>query len=604
MHRQTAGFVFDARKSSKGLVLSNEVSIDPLIGSDDLLAPRTEKKAWRDWLLLGGGCLLMAAILRFMRVGYREFFGAEFITLDILNGDAPAHGFEGWLRGYQSIYYLLLSGWAAFTGAITETLLRLPSAVIGLCTWVAFYFFARSYLRGSAFVLCILFFALNPILISTSIEATPFALVALMTVLANHFAIRALDENTLQNWGIYAALLIVGALVHPLFLFVPLSHFVFSILRGRRTPRVFLNLSWVFIALSLLFAAIAAAYVSRGSETVAVETPSASDFVKNVSALAVGNFLRFGANDFIRTIMVLCITACLALSYMYYHKRTAEARALPENVVWIDETLDVVGRWKHMSLRGFLLFHWFTFLVPAFCVLIVGAIMPGLRLRPEFFIIALPSLIVLLAMGIDAAPRSAMPSLGLLIVLAMIFYDVRVLSDRGYGIKEAFSIIRKLNYNPATDVVIYTHPNELQRGVRYYSGSISPVPIGAADRMRDFYARQARLEKVVEGKRRAMILFHQDEREIGPVERRSPVREWFRDARNGFERVDDGKYRELSEAEQTELQVYRRRTSEESASEGIPPAAPIPTEEELQAADRQTSAAAGAGDAGAAGTAP
>jgi len=561
-------------------------------GGDDYLLPKTEKSPWRDWLLLGGGCLLMAAILRFMRIGYREFTGQEFTTLDVLRGDPPSFGFAGWLMGYESLYYLVLSGWTKFAGAITETLVRLPSALFGLGAWVAFYFFARSYLRGAAFVMCILIFAINPILVSSSIDATPFAMVVLFTVLTNHFAIRAMDVGGKLNWGLYALFALLGILSHPVFFFLLFSHFVFAVLRGRRTPRVFLNLSWGLLGLCLVLGGMAVA-VALGHEQRAFQFqfPSASDLVKNVTALAIGDFMRFGAEDFLRALMVLLVVACLALSYLYYHKRTAEARALPENVVWIDETLDVVGTWKQMSLRGFLVFHWMTFLVPVIAVSVAGALVPTLHLQPEYFLVALPSLIVLIAMGIDAAPRSAMPSLGLFLVLAMIFYDVSVLSDRGYGVKEAIHLVKKANYDPAKDVFLYSHPSDLHRSFNYYGADIQAIPVSSADRMRDYFLRQQRVAELVQGKERAMVFYHRDNRHVSRFGPRSPVRDWFSDARNSFDPAEDGRWMNLSEAEKTELIIYQRRSQTASTSEGIPPAAPPPSPAEIEAISaRETTA--------------
>src|SRR5690606_37776442 len=112
---------------------------------------------------------------------------------------------------------------------------------------------------------------------------------------------------------------------------------------------------------------------------------------------------------------------CIALSVQYYRKRTAEAMAMPDNVVWIDETQDVVGRWKRLSLRAFLLFQWVAFVVPLLGLFFLGGFVQGFRLTPEMLLIILPALTVLMAMGIDAAPKEGALALGLLLILAMVY---------------------------------------------------------------------------------------------------------------------------------------------------------------------------------------
>ena len=98
------------------------------------------------------------------------------------------------------------------------------------------------------------------------------------------------------------------------------------------------------------------------------------DLLRGLVAVVLGNFPRYGYWDryFIRAIMYIFIVVALALSFVYYRKRAAEATFLPENVLWIDETQDVVGKWNRLSLASFLMFQWVAFLVPAVCVMILG----------------------------------------------------------------------------------------------------------------------------------------------------------------------------------------------------------------------------------------
>ncbi|MGI8907451.1 MAG: glycosyltransferase family 39 protein [Candidatus Sumerlaeaceae bacterium] len=542
-----------------------EVPAGPGPSEPEYVDSEPRDRAWREWLLLGVGCFLMAAALRFVRIGYSEFFGAEFRSLDLLSGQRQPSLLAALLHGELSIYYPLLSLWTRFSGLTSEALLRLPSAMLGLLAWLAFFAFSRSYLRGTAFLICILVFALNPILVESSNDVAPYALLALCTVLANYMAVRALDKGGRANWIGYAAASTAGVLTHPLFWFVLPAHFLFAVLRRRRTPEPFRGISTAGIAIIPLVAAGLAIYANRSFPELAgarTQAPSVSDLLRNLVSVAIGNFQRFGANEFARGIMYVYILACLGLSYVYYRKRSAEAMAMPENVVWIDETQDVVGRWQRLSLRAFLLFQWFTFLVPALGIMLMGSVLPGLRLTPEMFIIVLPPLIVLIAMGIDAAPRNLIVSLGLLLVLGMANYDVRTLSDRGYGIKQAFELIRKeVKFDPAKDAILYTAPKQIRRSVEQYRNELPATAIEAADKTEEFVERQQRLEKLMQNRDRAIVIYHDDSRTIGKSEGRSPVREWMK-PNNGFE-LADRKWtdKDLSPVEKTELRVYTRRAA-------------------------------------------
>jgi hypothetical protein len=539
-----------------------EAAPQPSPFGNELLDAEPNRREWREWLLLGLGCFVMAAALRFVRIGYGEFFGPEFRALDILSGRTEGSLLESLLSGESSLYYWLLAVWSHMVGVTSETLLRLPSAIVGLLAWLAFFAFSRSYLRGTAFLICILVFALNPVLVETSNDVSPFALLGLCTVLANFLAVRALDRGGQLNWILYGVACLAGVLTHPLFWFVLPAHWLFAVLRRRRTPEPFRGISTAGIALGPILAAVLAIYANQRFVKVigpGAQAPSVSDLVRNVVAVVVGNFPRFGANEFVRGIMYAYILAALGLSYVYYRKRTAEALAMPENVVWIDETQDVVGHWQRLSLRAFLLFQWFTFLVPAIGIILMGSVLPGLHLMPEMFIVALPPLIVLIAMGIDAAPRNMIVSMGLLLVLGMANYDVRTLSDRGFGIKEAFRHIRQdVKYDANRDVIIYTSPKHIARSVEYYRGDLPTEQVPAAETLDEFADRQARLQKLLHNRERAIVIYHDDARNIGKTENRSPLREWLK-PRNGFELEHKWGPTDLSPFEKTELRIYNRR---------------------------------------------
>jgi hypothetical protein len=538
------------------------------LSSDDVLndsivitsVGESSRKTRRDWIILLSVGVVLAVALRFVRIGHREFFGDEFLTLTLLAGKGPQQFLEGALDGASSIYHVLLRPWAALVGTGSEGLLRLPSAFIGLAACIVFFIFSRRYLRGTARAVCLLIFAMNPILVATSNEASPYALLTLFVVFAHFFAIRSLDKGGLPNWAGYALSVIGGVLAHPIFLFVLPAHFLFALLRGKRTPRAFTVVSIVGL-IGLVALAFSAVFYAKAifPDQLSVQRPSSSELAKGLVSVVLGNFQRYEGttpNDFVRGIMYVFVFVCIALSVQYYRKRTAEAMAMPDNVVWIDETQDVVGRWKRLSLRAFLLFQWFGFVVPLLGLFFLGGFVQGFRLEPEMLLIILPALAVLMAMGIDAAPKEGALALGLLLILAMVYYDVQVLKDTGYGVKPALKVVRDKEFNPSRDLLLYTEPNNIWRGIALYRGDIPVTQIRGFNNRKEFDARQAQVAALAPKYARIFVIYHNDRRKLGRTEARSPLREWFRDSKdNGFTEVEE--WTDLSEAEGTEMHLYK-----------------------------------------------
>lgn len=521
----------------------------------------SSRKNRREWLILVSLSLLIAVALRFIRIGHREFFGNEFLTLNLLGGGGPEVFLERALDGATSIYHVFIGAWAGLFGSTSEAVLRVPSAIFGLGACVIFFLFSRNYLRGTALAICLLIFAMNPILVATSIDASPYALLTLWITVAHYFAVRSLDKGGVANWSVYAVSVVAGILTHPLFLFVLPAHFLFGLLRGRRTPKTFHVVSVVGLIALAGVAFASGIYAGKSfPEQLSVQAPSSSDLAKGLVSVALGNFSRYDAqssNDFVRSVMYLFVFLCILLSVQYYRKRTAEAMAMPENVVWIDETQDVVGTWNRLSLRAFLLFQWFAFLLPVAGLLVLGSLVQGFRLTPEALVLVLPALAVLMAMGIDAAPKEGALALGLLLLLVMAYYDVRVLKDTGYGVKRAFAIVREQQFDADRDLLLYTEPDSISKAVSIYRGNLPVTPIPDFKNRTEFSARQQTLAGMAPDYDRIFVIYHNDRKSLGKTEERSPLREWFKESSdNSFTEVED--WKSLSEAEKTELRLYTR----------------------------------------------
>lgn len=522
------------------------VPVEPLLPSG------ASRKLPREILLLGGFFLVLAAILRLIHISYREIFGIEFFTLSFVRGEHP--GFpEMILRGYLPLYYELLRLMSMIYRPDSELLLRLPSVVFGLATCVAFFAFARAYLRRTAFAICLLAFALNPILISISNEASPFALLSLWVVLSNFYCIKSLDEGGTRNWTLYTVTSVLGALTHPLFWFLLLAHFVFALARPAKTPKAFVAISILGILAEIagVFAILAYAH-QHFPNMLQGQSLASSQAMRGIVSIVMGNLARYGSREFLRALMYVFVLLTLALSVLFYRRRVSEAQALPEHVAWIDETQDVVGTWKRLSLASFLMFQWLTFLIPAICIMMVGSFAPQLKLDPRFFVVCLPSLVILIAAGIDAIRnRWAAGVLIFIFVVMMAIYDVHALTDRGFGVYDATIHLQKKGFDPSKDVLLYVTYPGLERAVARYAKNYPAVEFPERERIEE---TNARLEKALQGKQRVFVFYHDDYLRFRKTSW-SPVRSWFTEHSQQW--TPDDKW-VLSVPENTELRIYRR----------------------------------------------
>src|SRR5690606_36009830 len=113
----------------------------------------------------------------------------------------------------------------------------------------------------TALAICLLIFAMNPVLVATSMDASPYAMLALFVTVSHYFAIRSLDKGGFANWAVYALAVAGGIFTHPIFLFTLPAHFIFALLRGRRTPKAFTIVSIVGLVALVAVSILASAYV-------------------------------------------------------------------------------------------------------------------------------------------------------------------------------------------------------------------------------------------------------------------------------------------------------------------------------------------------------
>ena len=519
---------------------------------------------------------MLAVVLRVIRVSYRELFGDELWTVNLLQHRQLSGGLlDRVFHGHLPLYYDLMAVWTSALGGletVSTEMLRAPSVVFGLLTFVAFIFFAQRYLKRLAFAVCVIAFAMNPILVASSNHAAPFALLGLFTVLSNYFCIRSLDEGGKRNWAFWVVFSLLGALTHPFFWFLLVGQFVFGLLRLRRTPRPFFVLSIVGVVAAISATVWAALYANAHyPRKVDVATPAIDDMARALVSVLLGDIPRFGFNDktFIQAVLYLFVLSTLVLSVFYYRQRAEEAAAMPDNVVYIDMTQDVVGFWTRLSLASFLLFQWVTFIVPALGIWMVGSYASDMSLEPEYFLVCLPSLVILTAAGIDAARPSSSTNigaswrrwaalgLGVLFTVIMAIYTTMALTDHGFGLQKAAERMVNKEFDRTRDALVISDVRGMENAVGVHlaeKGFVPAVMLRGKEMPTEI---NDLMTSAIRGKNRVFVFYHNDYRRVGRGER-SFMREWFNDQRNaGIISSDVDKW-DMSRPERTELRVYRR----------------------------------------------
>ena len=161
----------------------------------------TESKALR----LLAGLVILAAALRFWRIGHQSFWLDEVFTVRLVNEDLG-----GMLKGVREtestphLFYSLAWLWEKLVGD-GEAALRSLSALFGIATVPVAYLAARELFRPAAALTAAALVAVNPWLVWYSQEARAYALLVLLSTAALLFFLR----GDLARWALMSALAVL-----------------------------------------------------------------------------------------------------------------------------------------------------------------------------------------------------------------------------------------------------------------------------------------------------------------------------------------------------------------------------------------------------------
>ena len=161
----------------------------------------TDRKILRALVAL----MVLAAALRFWRIGHQSYWLDEVFTVNLVNEDLV-----GMLKGVREtestphLYYTLAWLWEKVAGD-GEGALRSLSALFGIATVPVAYLAARELFRPTVALAAAALVAVNPWLVWYSQEARAYALLVLLSAAALLFLLR----RNLPLWALFSALAVL-----------------------------------------------------------------------------------------------------------------------------------------------------------------------------------------------------------------------------------------------------------------------------------------------------------------------------------------------------------------------------------------------------------
>jgi hypothetical protein len=161
----------------------------------------TDRKALR----ILAGLVILAAALRFWRIGHQSYWLDEVFTVRLVNEDLV-----GMLKGVREtestphLFYSLAWLWEKVAGD-GEAALRSLSALFGIATVPVAYLAARELFRPAVALTAAALVAVNPWLVWYSQEARAYALLVLLSTAALLFFLR----GNLARWALLSALAVL-----------------------------------------------------------------------------------------------------------------------------------------------------------------------------------------------------------------------------------------------------------------------------------------------------------------------------------------------------------------------------------------------------------
>src|SRR5947207_6075883 len=329
--------------------------------------------------------LILAALLRLLQLGSESLWWDEAVTVAIVRLDWEA--FWKVLSHFEAnmgLFYCLLRLWVNL--GESEFVLRSLSALTGVLAVGLVYVLGKRLfdkkvgLRGAALL------ATNSFHIKYSQEARGYSLMVLLTALSSLFFLRAIEHSSRNEWAGYILTATLAAYTHFFSVLVLGAHWVWLLSVRRR------NIPWrgflvAVLAISMLLVPLAIFALASGTRQI-----SWIPRTRPHDAYWLFNSLVGGGRLLLPAYFVPCSIALLC---------TLKA--------WV-QLKELSKIWSYAFLLSW-------FFVPLVAGIVISLWKPVLVDR--YFIICLPPLVLLAAVGLSQVRPSWLSGVGLIVLLAL-----------------------------------------------------------------------------------------------------------------------------------------------------------------------------------------
>jgi mannosyltransferase len=396
--------------------------------------------------------LILAAFLRFFRIGNQSFWADEVLSVDALS---PAH--YGLSHNFHGpLHAVLLQFWSIW-GGVGDVWLRSLSAVLALLTIPLLYLLARRLIDHRTGLLAAFLLAVSPFHVWYSQEVRNYSLLILLVVLSQILFLAVMARPSRRNWILYGACSSLALLSNLSAGFLILAQGSYLLFRRRELLAAYV-LTMAAVALLLL------PWLRN------IELYWSPDLVGQHGALRNTNFHPLA---FPFTFSVFSIGFTVGPSLDELNRHPSLRSVLP--FAWYFVTFGLTFGW--LLFRGIrrvwgrsqgALFYAIWILVPLLAVSAL-AVLNVKVFNVRYVAAAFPAYIVLIAAGINARNRGVMIVFLTLVTIASGISLYRYYTNPRYWKPDARSAARYVEARalPGDAVRVYSIPEPF---LYYYHG--------------------------------------------------------------------------------------------------------------------------------------
>lgn len=355
--------------------------------------------------------VLLGAVLRVIRLGYKSYWLDEVCSVGIARTPAPLFRHILWhTEGNMALYYLLLRPWLHF--GYSEATVRVLSVLPGIASIPLMYLLGKRLFGPTVGILAALILAVNTCAIGASQDARAYSFVVLMVILSTYLFARFADRPSYSTALSYAIAAAVTCYFHFFGGLVPAAHAV-SILALSPQKRPWKLLLLACAAIAVLASPVLWVMHSQDVHHIAWVLPPSW-----LELYHLGVYLASRGGKVLGGIL-LGLELVLAGFFVAAFRRA-----------WLNRDANL--RWSYTLIAS-------TIVTPMVITLVVSIVRPVFYYR--FLIICLPGWLLITAIGLMNIPRRAWRGAAIAVVCGL---------------------------SLATTVLLYRRPSEDWRGAAHY----------------------------------------------------------------------------------------------------------------------------------------